>query len=1170
VTATQGTKQLVTTTDDRGRYSFPNLADGVWTIQVEMLGFESAKRDIGVAPDAPSPTWDLRFQSESEIVSALASKPEPSPAAAAPAVAATPSAPAAPPASAPVQPAAPAAVTPQTASAGTGGSVPSSPNTASGRRGGQAAAGRGSAGRGGRNQAGGPGGRGGQNQPADATTFQQLGVNQSADASLFSQEGTISSEQTAELAPSANEALVVQGSISSAMGLPGQGDFGAFGGRGGIGFGSDMAGMGPGMDGAAGAGGIPGMAGDSANPADSTADAGAGGGRGGAAGGGRGGAAGVGGRGGGGGFGGGGGGGGGGRGGGRGGRGGAAAGGRGGRGYMNMNNAMAFGNNRRNPRMMYTGSVNITERNSLLNAQTYSLSGNAIPKPYTNNTTVNSTFGGPLKIPKLLSGQRGQFTLSLGVTRGRQGNTGALTTMPTLLQRSGDFSQSFSAVGKPVNIFDPQNAGAPFPNNTIDPTRISPIAQGLMQYYPMPNLPQSATTRNYQLPYTNLNNTNTVNARVNQTLNAKNRVSGGFSYSGTDSTTPNSLGFIDPHNHRLITDTGLGRGMNANASYSHNFTTRLIGTLAYTFSRQRSQSLPYFAAQDLNVGANLGIQGLTNDPINWGPPTLGFTNFGGLSDGAASLTRNQTSSATATLLWVHKTHNFSWGAAYRRQQNNRYSNPNARGAFTFNGYGTSQFVKGVAAPNTGFDFADFLLATPYEAQIRYSADPALYFRGSIYALYFQDDWRLLPRLSLNFGLRWDYQTPVSELHNQLVNMAFPPAFTSYSLAPANPSDRTLVNPDKNNISPRLGIAWRPGAKRSTVLRAGFGIYYNTSVYSQMANSLSQQPPLATAYNLFLSDGPLAMDTAFANASSRGTNTISNTFAIDPTYKIGYAEQWQFAIQQNLPYSFQTTLTYHGAAGRDLDRRITPWVEPPGAVRALYPTGYTYETYGGNSMYNSANVQLTRRFRGGLSAGANYTFQKGIQDASTAQNWLNYRADRYMFTSPQALSINFTYGSGQGRRGGGLISGWKGVLVKDWNLTSAIQIHSGTYLTAMVGGNQATKGGSNRADYTGLPVEGLAPGALFNTAAFAAPAAGMWGDSGRNIIPGPLSFSLSAGANRTFRFGDRQRMTFSLTAANALNTVVVTGWGTTLGASTYGQPTAVSAMRSVNTSLRFNF
>ena len=216
-------------------------------------------------------------------------------------------------------------------------------------------------------------------------------------------------------------------------------------------------------------------------------------------------------------------------------------------------------------------------------------------------------------------------------------------------------------------------------------------------------------------------------------------------------------------------------------------------------------------------------------------------------------------------------------------------------------------------------------------------------------IYSQDDWRLTPRLSLTLGLRWDYQTPVSELNNQLVNMAFTgPWFTSFTTVQPGQANcpagavcsGALINPDKNNIAPRLGIAWRPSAKRSTVVRAGYGLYYNSSVYANVANNMSQQPPLSTSWNLYLTDGPLSMGNAFVNASGRGTNTASNTFAVDPNYKNGYAQQWQLSIQQNLPFSFQTTVAYQGTKGTNLERQIRPWVVPPGAVAAPYPTGYS--------------------------------------------------------------------------------------------------------------------------------------------------------------------------------------------------------------------------------------
>ncbi len=837
---------------------------------------------------------------------------------------------------------------------------------------------------------------------------------------------------------------------------------------------------------------------------------------------------------------------------------------------------MAFGNNRRDPRMMYTGNIAVNEANSLLNAQQYSLSGQNIPKPYSNNTSVNASFGGPLKIPGLLSGARGQFTVSVGIGRNRNGQQGSLTTMPSGLERAGDFSQSVGPGGRSALVYDPAS-GAPFPLNRIPDARIDSIARALIGYYPSPNLP--GQTRNFQLPTTRFSNNNSLNLRVNQTLSTRDRISGGFSYSGSNNTAPNIFGF---------TGAGSGRGMNANLSYSHNFTSRFIYTVNFTFSRNRNLTTPFFAHKD-NVAGRLGIQGVSMDPINWGPPTLSFTNFANLSDAAASLARSQTSSLGTSLTWVRQRHNLSFGSGYRRQQNNRYSDPNGRGTFVFNGYATSSIINGAAAAGTGFDLADFLLGTPDAATVRYGAS-SLYFRGSAVNVFMQDDWRLHQRFSINFGLRWDYESPVSERYNRLVNLAIAPYFTAIvAVQPGQLDPRTgepyppaMMQPDRNNLSPRLGIAWRPSARRSTVIRAGYGIYYNTSSYGGIASQMAQQPPLATVWNLNIQNSPqLRLADAFTNPANVRTNSLTaNTFAADPNYRIGYVQQWNLAVQQNLPYSFQTTMTYQGSKGTHLDRQFQPWVTPPNAPPSRFPTGYTYQTFGGNSIYHAGSVQLMRRFRAGLSASGSYVFSKSIDSggaggAIQVQDWLDFRAERALsdFDQRHSVNVNFSFSTGQGRSGGGLVTGWRGNLLRDWSIASQIQVRNSNPMTATLGGNQMSAGSVSqtlRADATGISLKPAPEGRLFNPDAFAVPAAGLWGNAGRNTVPGPMLVSLNASAGRVFRLGERRSLDLQLRASNALNTVVINRWNTQLNTNTFGQPTGVSPMRSVTSSLRFRF
>jgi hypothetical protein len=193
----------------------------------------------------------------------------------------------------------------------------------------------------------------------------------------------------------------------------------------------------------------------------------------------------------------------------------------------------------------------------------------------------------------------------------------------------------------------------------------------------------------------------------------------------------------------------------------------------------------------------------------------------------------------------------------------------------------------------------------------------------------------------------------------------------------------------------------------------------------------------------------------------------------------------------------------------------------------------------------------------------------------AENWLDLSAERALssFDSRHNLSLQLQYSTGMGASGGTLLNGWKGRLLKDWNFSSNINLRSGNPFTATVGGNRSQVGGTAvtstvRADATGLPV--AVDGLLFNTAAFAAPAAGSWGDAGRNTIPGPTTFSLNGSVGRIFRFGERRSADLQFQAQNLLNHVTITNWGTVLGATNYGLATNAAAMRKITIDLRFRF
>ncbi|MBV9747076.1 MAG: TonB-dependent receptor [Acidobacteriia bacterium] len=738
--------------------------------------------------------------------------------------------------------------------------------------------------------------------------------------------------------------------------------------------------------------------------------------------------------------------------------------------------------------------------------------------------------------------------------------------VPAQAEREGNFTQLLSPLqGAPVVL------PSPFVNNILPSLQINAQALALLSMYPLPNFTGS-NRYNYQIPITSLGNQTNINSRVTETINSKNQIAGNFAFQKSNSTTPNLFNFID---------TTSMTGWNTGLLWTYHFTTRLISNLRYQFSRSATQSVPYFANLS-NVSGQAGITGNDQAPQFWGPPTLSFSSgISQLSDGNYTLNHNTTNSVSESMLWVRNKHNVTFGVDFRRLDFNQLLQQNARGTLYFNG--------GL----TGNDFADFLLGVPDTISIAYgNADK--YFRTSWADTFVTDDWRLNSRLSLNLGLRWDFQAPVTELYNRLVNLQIGSDFKSITpvcgvavsgCVPAIQAGYpdSLVRPNYHEIQPRIAIAWRPFTKASTIVRAGYGIYYNTSVYQPLASQMAQQAPLSYSLNQ-----PNSLDYTLANAFlTPVTVSTPQTFALDPNFQIGYLHYWQVSIQQNLTNSLVATLTYNGDVGLHQVQMFLPNSVPPGGGKSPYPSGYIYETSNGRADYNAFSAQLQRRFRGGVSFNTVYTFSKAMDDSQTlggraasaaplAQNWQDLAAEwsRSPFNRTHTFNLTAQFSPGQGLRGGALLSGWKGALAKDWTFQTTMQVASGLPLTPTVANLIDTGTGISkavRADLTGSPIYAAPAGLYLNPAAFVAPPAGQWGNAGRDIITGPMLFSLNGSIGRVFRLpGERRTFDLRFDMTNVLNHVTFSSWNTTVNSAQFGLPTAANAMRSMQATLRFRF
>jgi hypothetical protein len=394
----------------------------------------------------------------------------------------------------------------------------------------------------------------------------------------------------------------------------------------------------------------------------------------------------------------------------------------------------------------------------------------------------------------------------------------------------------------------------------------------------------------------------------------------------------------------------------------------------------------------------------------------------------------------------------------------------------------------------------------------------------------------------------------------------------------------LINSNGFDIMPRLAFAWRPIAASSVIVRGSYGVYRNTGVYQSIATQMAQQYPLSKS--LSVQNTP-ANPLTLANGFNATPGVTQNTFAVDPNFKIGYAQNWTLNVQRDLPFALQMTALYMGTKGTRLPQEYLPNTFP--AV-AISPSGYIFLTSNGNSYRHAGQIQLRRRLRSGFTSSLQYTYAKAIDDAplmggnqvatvsqggaNVAQNWLNLSGERALssFDQRHQLQLQGQYTSGSGVRGGALLSGWKGTLLKEWTLASALTVGTGTPQTPTIAGLVPGSGvsGNLRPDATGKSITAAPAGLFLNPAAFQAPALGQWGNAARNSITGPSQFSMTGTLGRTFPWGDRFNIDLRVDAQNVLNHVTYTSWVTNINSAQFGLPAAPNQMRILQTTVRVRF
>ena len=812
-------------------------------------------------------------------------------------------------------------------------------------------------------------------------------------------------------------------------------------------------------------------------------------------------------------------------------------------------------------------------QNSAFDAKPFAITGQPEPKVGHYDERVGANMGGPLKIPHIYNGSDHTYFFANYQHETVTNPINTYSIVPTPDERNGCFAAG--TVFQPLTTTPYTAQGSCAVGEVQIP--VNSVAQGLLKYFPppTPNL-QTTSGQNYLLQGTTPQNTDILNTNVLHTINAKWNTNVGYNFNSQRATTVSNFAGIGGNSSTRSQSVTLG--------LTHNWSSHVVESEQLTWSRNRVRTLSDNSFTT-NITEGLGIDGASTAPIDFGIPAISFTDFSGLSDPIPSLVRNQTLRASDSLSWTHATHTMRFGGEVRRLQYNTDTNPIPRGNFIFTGLAT------------GDDFADFLLGLPQTASVQYG-DPNIYFRSWGFSAYAQDDWRVNKVFTFQYGIRYDAVTPPIELYNNIVNLdvnpqiaelagQVPPTSCPACAQQVSPGQvgpfsgafpRGLIHGKYDNFEPRIGFAWQPKfLKPKTVIRAGYSIFYNESIYSTLVKELAYQPPVDTTQTLVsTAAAPLTLASGLLPQTS--TIPILNTEAVDPFYKPGYAQIWNLSTETSFSQNWILDLTYTGTKGTDLDVLRAPNRAPLGTSQAniqsqrIDPsaTGFTFDGSGANSIYNALQARVVHRFTHGFQLQGIYTWGKSLDDASSIggtaatveqRDGLQYLHDEYGLSSfdirDQFRAVSM-WELPFGQRHRIWNHGWKEHVFSDWRLQNIFTWQTGSPQTVLLGGVASDNGtGANfslRPNMTGDPNLGICGGsrtAFFNTNVFILPTDAndnlTYGDEPRGAVEGPCMFNWNTSLAKTIRFGPDRRRTanFSWQVTNLTNTPNFTGIGTVL-------------------------
>jgi len=736
----------------------------------------------------------------------------------------------------------------------------------------------------------------------------------------------------------------------------------------------------------------------------------------------------------------------------------------------------------------------------------------SVTKPQKTINTFGGNLGGRIVPNKLFFfGDFERMSFRRGVT--------IQNAVPTQLQRSANF------INEPRNIVDPLNNNVPYPNKQIPASQISPIAQKVLAFYPLPNFGDSTrqATANFRENRAAPVTSNQYDVRIDYFLSSSQQIFGRWSWKDVDTIVNNNLLLPD--------DNLIDNFKTLVVSHNYTITPRLLNEarvgLAF-YNRVRD-----YAFDGRSIVSGFGLQGLGPFPYNG---LTGFTFTGATTNfgkSKAPFTFSRNNQFSDNLTWIKGRHTLKFGLDVRRLRNESDLN-----FFGEDDYGRFEFDTRFS----GDDFANFLLGLPFQSRLAKTGfDPdGLAWH---YGFFAQDSFKVTKRLTLEFGLRWEYHPPFTDAGFNISNFDRSVPRTGRVIIPSDPIATQITAPgfllsinacpgspapngtpctpflkasdagypealrfaDKRNVNPRFGFAFRPFGDSKTVIRGGFGVYTMT-VLGSIFYSLTgvHGSDIRTFSNSITSGRPAFQWPQISTGGSGvGTPAYGTAYfgtAVQPTYRDPYMMQYSFTVERDLGWSTGFRASYIGNRtvqvpwAPDLNQpqpSTVPFNQRPLTDRPFpyWERIYSRDT-GANSLYSSLQTELNHRFQAGLTFNTSWTWAKALSDANgnsssfTAENGggrvansLDRRADRgdigpirrHRWMTTAIYDLPF----GKGRSFMAAPHPVLQALAGGWSISGIFLLQTGPYFAPiMTGGDPSgTNGptrGSQRPDVIGNP------------------------------------------------------------------------------------------------------